>query len=121
MKAHPFLASAMVLLCVAASALAYFAISSLTGVYYVDGLRIRSLGEDVEPAVESVHHVISWTCVAFSGILVLCATLIIVETTIGRWWFALPVISIPMGALIGYLDLAVLNCGYYVDVSQCVG
>lgn len=88
--------------------------------YYVDGLLVRSLGPDVEPATVFVHQVVFWACLVFAGLFYLGAVLLVEHLDVRRWWYALPTVLLLLGALLGFLTLASQNCGQYDDVTQCV-
>lgn len=121
MKYHPVSAAVLILLSAAASFLAWFALHSLAGAYYVDGLHIRSLGPDVEPGVMFVHQLAFWVCVIFAGLFCLCGVMLVSDLDIGRWWHTFPVASVPFGALLGFLSLSAQACSQYSDVTQCLG
>lgn len=121
MKSRPVSAVFLLLLGSAAAAFSWLAISSLKGAYYVDGLLVRSLGSDVEPAVLFVHQVAFWAFLIFAVLFCLSAVALIDHLDVRRWWCAVPIALLILGALLGFLDLAGQNCGQYEHVTQCVG
>lgn len=120
MKSHPVSATALLLLSAVAAAIAWFAISSLKGAYYADGLLVRNLGPDVEPGVLLVHQALFWACVVFASLFCLGAVLLVDHMDVRRWWYAFPTAMVALGAVLGFMTLAAQDCGQYENVTQCI-